>query len=606
VRTVTFVIALSLGLPSAALAQIDLSILPADRATLWNPGVPGGVPVRSTICATLNASTYGNGAQDASAAIQAAIASCPVGQVLKLSAGAFTVNNYVILNKGITLRGAGPKLTTLRKTNGATPDSYTSPDQQPVIIIGASRWPATDEAHAHNLTVDGNKGDSSVTVANSSGLAAGQFVIVDEDNYNTASWLALPNRNRVPTAATIWASDRAVFMRHNPPDPGDDPFPDSLTWFSRPGRPVNEVKEIASVTANVVTFTTPLHISYRASKAAQLTPFTASVRNAGLEDVTVVGGSDGNVRFEAAAYSWVKNVEDTVWLGEGVALDYSFRCEIRDSYIHDGAWPEPGGGGYALSSASASAEWLIENNIVLQANKVMVVRSSGAGSVVAYNYMDDGHIRSNPAWVEVGINGSHMVGGHHILFEGNESFNYDSDNTHGNAIYMTVFRNHLIGFREDYTGMWNARTAGLMYGSWWHSFVGNVLGVAGQMSAWVYEDPGDWSYGDGSAWGNYNDIWKLGYDPQHWEQAADPQVRNTVLRDGNFDFLTNAIHWDRASRVIPPSLYLTSRPAFFGSNPWPWVDPTGAAKLSVLPARQRYDSMVNAAPSAPTNLRFIR
>ena len=47
--------------------------------------------------------------------------------------------------------------------------------------------------------------------------------------------------------------------------------------------------------------------------------------------------------------------------------------------------------------------------------------------------------------MEVGLNASHMVGPHHVLFEGNYSFNFDSDKTHGNAIYHTVFRNHLRG-----------------------------------------------------------------------------------------------------------------------------------------------------------------
>ena len=100
--------------------------------------------------------------------------------------------------------------------------------------------------------------------------------------------------------------------------------------------------------------------------------------------------------------------------------------------------------------------------------------------MVGYNYMDDGHILYDPTWVEVGINGSHMAGSHHMLFEGNESFNYDSDCTHGNALYHTVFRNHLSGFRRDFPGLANARAAGLEYGSWWHSFVGNVLGVRGR------------------------------------------------------------------------------------------------------------------------------
>src|SRR4051794_40514362 len=47
----------------------------------------------------------------------------------------------------------------------------------------------------------------------------------------------------------------------------------------------------------------------------------------------------------------------------------------------------------------------------------MVVRSSGAGSVVAHNYMDDGFISWQENWQEIGLNGSHMVGSHHMLFE---------------------------------------------------------------------------------------------------------------------------------------------------------------------------------------------
>ena len=34
------------------------------------------------------------------------------------------------------------------------------------------------------------------------------------------------------------------------------------------------------------------------------------------------------------------------------------------------------------------------------------------------------------------------------LFEGNQSFNFDGDYTWGNAVYITVFRNHLTGMRR--------------------------------------------------------------------------------------------------------------------------------------------------------------
>jgi hypothetical protein len=560
-------------------------IIPADRLTTWRPGVQG-IPLRTTICATLNASTYGNGSAEASSAIQAAINACPAGQVVKLSAGTFRINtSHLLVSKGITLRGAGPTQTILRKTNGATPGSYQPTNAQPVIVVGPNRWPASDSSTSRNLAANAAAGAYTVTLASTAGFAPGQFVLLDEDNYNKGAWTPLPNRNGAPTAARIFATDRVVWQRHNPGAPEDDPFPSANAWFCRPGRPISEMKEIAAVAGNTVTFTTPVHISYRVAHQAQLTRYTGinvHVKLAGVEDLSVEGGSDGAIRFEAAAYSWARNVGNTVWLGEGVAINHSFRVELRDSFIHDAAWPYPGGGGYAISLAKGSADVLIENNIVMQANKVMVARSSGAGTVVGYNYMDDGLVGYDEGWQEVGINGSHMVGPHHMLFEGNASFNYDSDDTHGNAIYHTVFRNHLSGFRRTYPGLGNARTAGLMYGSWWHSFVGNVLGVAGQMNGWVYQD-------SNYPWGGPA-IWKLGYNPIHWEQDADPKVLSTVLREGNFDYLTNQVRWDTAPKTIPSSLYLPAKPAFFGALTWPWVDPTGTQKLHTLPAKSRFVS----------------
>jgi hypothetical protein len=576
----------TLGLATDARAQRRTPIIPPDRATIWQPGVVGGIPPRTTICASLDASTYGNGSAEASAGIQAAINACPAGQVVKLSAGTFRINtSHLLIAKGITLRGAGATATILRKTNGASPGSYQPPDAQPIVIVGPNRWPGPDNSTARNLTADGANGAYAVTLSSAAGFAAGQFVLLDEDDYATAAWTALPNRNGQPTSVRIFATDRVVWQRHNPAAPEDDPFPAANGWFSRPGRPLSEIKEVASISGNTVTFTTPLHLAYRVSKAAQLTRFTGAnvhVKLAGVEDLAVVGGSDGAIRFEAAAYSWAKNIGNSVWLGESVAINNSFRVELRDSYLHDAAWPYPGGGGYAISLAKASADVLIENNIVRQTNKVMVARSSGAGTVVGYNYMDDGLIGYDESWQEVGINGSHMVGAHHMLFEGNYSFNYDSDNTHGNAIYHTVFRNHLSGFRRTYPGLGNARTGGLMYGSWWHSFVGNVLGRQGSMQSWVYEDA---SY----PWGGPT-IWKLGYDPIHWEQDADPKVLATVFRDGNFDWLTGQIRWNTAAHSLPPSLYLTAKPAFFGALPWPWVTPTGTQKTFTLPAKARFES----------------
>ena len=566
----------------------------------------GGIPNRTTVCATVNASSFGNGTVEASSGIQTNINACPLGQVVQLSTGTFLLNNYVLIPKGITLRGAGPT-TILKKTNGAIAgQDHHGEDSQPLIIVGPNRWPSPNNSTSVNLATNGVKGSTTVTVASASGFSAGQFVLVDADEYNTATWTALPNRGGVPTSVKIWASDRAVFMRHSPTDSvQDDPFPDSLSWFSRSGRPIAEVKRIASVSGNQLTFTTPLHIDYPTSKAAQVTRYQdAHVLNAGVENLAMVGASDGSLRFEAAAFSWARNVEISVWYGEGVAVSNSFGIEVRGSYIHDAAFPSPGGIAYAISFQEGASEALIEDNIVIKANKMMVARCSGAGSVVGYNYLDDGLIIYDLTWQEVGLNASHMVGSHHVLFEGNESFNYDSDNTHGNAIYMTVLRNHLTGVRRSYTGTSNARTAGLNYGSWWHSIIGNVLGMSGRMSGWGYDNTYPWP----SLY-----VWELGYQAGQWDQAADPKVLSTVIRGGNFDYVTTSVHWENIpQQTLPDSLYLAGKPGFFGSYRWPWVEPTGATKLYTLPARARYDAGTpfapppgDTAPSAPVNLRIV-
>jgi hypothetical protein len=149
-------------------------------------------------------------------------------------------------------------------------------------------------------------------------------------------------------------------------------------------------------------FTSSLALSYRVSHSAQLTRYTANsnggnggvqVVNAGVENLTAVGSADGAVRFEVTAYCCAKNIEVTQWIGD---------------------------------LANASSEILIENNISIDV-EVIVSRSSGAGSVVGYNYMDDGWIYTSPTWPEIGINGSHMAGSHHMLLEGNYGFEADSD-----------------------------------------------------------------------------------------------------------------------------------------------------------------------------------
>jgi hypothetical protein len=183
-----------------------------------------------------------------------------------------------------------------------------------------------------------------------------------------------------------------------------------------------------------------------------------------------------------------------------------------------------------------------------------------------------------------------------MLFEGNWSFNGDNDHTHGSSTYHTYFRNHLTGFRQPFTtntgieindedeGTGPRRCAGASAFSYWMSFVGNVLGTPGKMDGWDY-DASDAS----------DTIWAVGWENHQNLLDADETVGKTLLRDGNFDFLTNSVRWhgvgDAGSQpvALPKSMYLKKKPEFFGSMPWPWVEPT-TGTLHTLPAKARYDA----------------
>jgi len=269
-------------------------LLPKDRMVKWKPGLMsvGGIPSRTTIYKTLSPSGH-----DDSNAIQIALGNAPPGEVVLLSPGTFIVNNLILIRRPVTLRGSGAGVTKLVKTNGAKPrtsnvikgtkgimepvdPSSYSYDAQPVIVVGPSRWNnGPDSKLSQDLTADGAQGSNAVTVASAANLKAGMLVLLDE--VSGASWQGTPDG--FPRGAKVWQGDRVAWNMHYPVQPGDDsgssnadgPYdktpgvlPAAMSWFARGDRPTNEIKQIASVAGNTVTFTSPLTISYRTIAAS--------------------------------------------------------------------------------------------------------------------------------------------------------------------------------------------------------------------------------------------------------------------------------------------------------------------------------------------------
>ena len=603
-----FGLAITIAAEPALAQEPPAGLLPADDDASANWRMAGmlsvgGIPNRTTVCATVT--PRGSGKDD-TADIQNAIDSCPAGEVVSLSAGTFMIaeGNSVLIDQGISLRGAGPGTTILTRRGGAKLGSYQpGKNPSPMIILGPERWNNTTTAT--RLTADVAHGKNSVQVASAAGFSVGQIVLLDEAS--GAGW-----QPDVEGLGKIWAAPdyRVVWQKHDPWQPYIDDFTKKQypyqqgtagCWFSNCDRPTAEMHRITVISGNTITFDSPVTISYRTSHKAQLYYFqTPLAEQAGVEQMTVEHGDDDNIDFLWCAYCWAYNVESTLWLGAGFGVSDSFRVELNEFYVHKPVWPVPGGGGYNISLENASSEILIWNGISVLANKVMVGRSAGAGSVTAYNYMDMGFDGGTDAWQEIGLNNSHMTGSHHMLFEGNQSFNIDSDETHGNAIYNTFFRNYTTGFRAKFTDYLDGtvvddikqqstngplRTAGPHAYSYWNNLVGNVFGVPEKMKGFIYGDQvlsdGDWP----------PQILMMGWDDEP-DYVYDAQVLSNNLVDGNYDYRTHKVHWAQSDtkHTLPNSLFLKSAPAFFAGYSWPWVDPTGSTKLATLPAKARYDA----------------
>ena len=151
-------------------------LLPTDRATVWQPGVTynGGIPARTTLCATLTASGDTTGNTDTTA-IQNALNACPAGQTVQLAGGNFyIVGQGLTFHSNTTLRGSGPGVTTLNAVGTTAP-----------IVVGAQYILYQNQI---DLTTDAVQGATSVTTATAGGLSVGQLVAIDEQYDPALTW----------------------------------------------------------------------------------------------------------------------------------------------------------------------------------------------------------------------------------------------------------------------------------------------------------------------------------------------------------------------------------------------------------------------------------
>ena len=145
------------------------------RCINWsNAGVTGGIPNRTTIYATLNPGVTAD-------QINTALAACPGGLVVFLSAGTYNFTSGIDFNgqDSVTLRGAGPDKTFLVFTGGSTCRGMGAD-----ICVGPanSSYYVETPTHTADWTAGFAKGTTQITLSNTTGLAPGMVMVMDQLN----------------------------------------------------------------------------------------------------------------------------------------------------------------------------------------------------------------------------------------------------------------------------------------------------------------------------------------------------------------------------------------------------------------------------------------
>jgi hypothetical protein len=565
---ISFLVSLISFLPFAVQAAPWTGIIDPSRAMDWSqPGVKGGIIDRTTICATLNPGVT-------AAQINSAISSCNNGVVF-LSAGTFNLSSAIDFGSksNVTLRGAGADKTFLVFSGGSGCGAESA-----VICSSSGGIGMSSPQNSTTWTAGYAPGTSVITVGSSSGMKVGGMIVVDQLDDSAVT-------------GNIFVCSSSACT-----DEGGNSF-------GRANRSQQQVLKVVAIAGNQVTVEPPIRMpNWRASQNPGVVwngggPIITGI---GVEylslDSTNAGGVSTGIMFVHISDSWVKGIRSLntnvshVWLFRGM------RNTVRDSYFYGTQNAATQSYGVQMIGTGGN---LVENNIAQHVTGPFKHNGSDTGSVVAYNFSIDDTYTPDAGW-EIPTLAYHEAGVGLILHEGNDGLGELHDNIHGTVNLNTSFRNHLYG------DIWNnpAKTANTeimniaAFGRFFN-VVGNVMGRTGFYTTY-----------EANLTDNPKAIYSLGY-PRG--PLSDGLVKTTMFRWGNYDTVTGAVRWDPtevpsslnsysnavpASQTLPPSLYLTAKPAFFGSIPWPPIGPdvTGGnitgygGHANKIPARVCYET----------------
>lgn len=264
--------------------------------------------------------------------------------------------------------------------------------------------------------------------------------------------------------------------------------------------------------------------------------------------------------------------------------------EIRGSYVHTGLDGYGRDRGYGIFLDLHSSNNLVEDNILSDIDGGGVMAGGGAsGNVIAYNYLHN-ILFDDPWWLIASPSLNHAPHPKMNLWEGDIGIKAEADIIHGSSSHNTIFRSQMKGWQSDTITTRN-NAIELAAKNTYYNVVGSVLGTAGKSNR--YEALPGQPYDDGQE----NVIWALGVG----SGVADPNVAATLLRHGNYDYVTHSVVWDPdiTNHSLSDSLYLNGMPDWWcKETPWPAIGPDVAGYAQDIPAKRRFEGL----PCSPVRL----
>ncbi len=296
---------------------------------------------------------------------------------------------------------------------------------------------------------------------------------------------------------------------------------------------VGQFMEISAINGNEITLKTPLHLGFKAQFNPQVRD-QRLIKNVTVENLYIEMKTDSDVNtimYKNAAYGLVKNIVSYHTRKAHVHSESTIGGEVRDSKFSRSFDYGGGGHGYGVSLGFHTTDWLVENNRFDSLRHAMIFSKGANGNVFGYNYSQnvlqgEGETNLNDGWTPPDLS------------------------NHGHYAFMNLIEGNSLQ-EMGISDHWGPSGPGNLY------FRNRVLSD---------ETPDGISYYDVSTKQNVigNSALKI--------RDADGNAFDN-LEHGNL--INGELLWDEtiAEHSLESSYYLSEKPSFFNTQPWPIYGP---------------------------------